>query len=43
MACSDEYRGGSRRPGAKDRGWSHRSGTQWSGDAVCGLHLARGD
>jgi hypothetical protein len=43
MACSDEYRGGSRRPGAKDRGWSHRSGTQWLDDAVCGLHLAHGD
>jgi hypothetical protein len=27
MACSDEDRGRSRRPGAEDRGWSHRSGT----------------
>jgi hypothetical protein len=48
MACSDEDHGGSRRPGAEDRGWSHRSGTQWpaierSGGAVCGLHRARGD
>jgi hypothetical protein len=31
MACSDEDRGRSRRPGAEDRGWSHRSGTWWSG------------
>jgi hypothetical protein len=26
MACSDEGHGRSRRPGAEDRGWSHRSG-----------------
>jgi hypothetical protein len=32
MACSDENCGRSRRPGAEDRGWSHRSGTRWSGD-----------
>jgi hypothetical protein len=31
MACSDEDRGRSRRPGVEDRGWSHRSGTQWPG------------
>jgi hypothetical protein len=48
MACSDEDRGRSRRPGAEDRGWSHRSGTRWpaverSGGTVCGLHLPRGD
>jgi hypothetical protein len=48
MACSDEHRGRSRRPGADDRGWSHRSGTRGraierSGGAVCGLHRARGD
>jgi hypothetical protein len=29
MTCSDEDRGRSRRPGAEDRGWSHRSGTRW--------------
>jgi hypothetical protein len=29
MACSDEDRGRCRRPGAEDRGWSHRSGTRW--------------
>jgi hypothetical protein len=32
MACSDENRGRNRRPGVEDRGWSHRSGTQWPGD-----------
>jgi hypothetical protein len=32
MACSNEDCGRSRRPGAEDRGWSHRSGTQWPGD-----------
>jgi hypothetical protein len=31
MVCSDEDHGRSRRPGAEDRGWSHRSGTQWPG------------
>jgi hypothetical protein len=31
MACSDEDRGRSRRPGAEDRGWSYRSGTRWPG------------
>jgi hypothetical protein len=30
MTCSDENRGRSRRSGAEDRGWSHRSGTRWS-------------
>jgi hypothetical protein len=42
MACSDEDRGRSRRPGAEDCGWSHRLGTRWSG-ALCGLHHTRGD
>jgi hypothetical protein len=31
MACSYEDHGRSRRPGAEDRGWSHRSGTRWPG------------
>jgi hypothetical protein len=31
MVCSDEDRGKSRRPGADDQGWSHRSGTLWPG------------
>jgi hypothetical protein len=48
IACSDEDRGRSRRPGAEDRGWSHISGTRWPGGRevgwrVCGLHVTRGD
>jgi hypothetical protein len=31
MACSDEDHCMSRRPGAEDRRWSHRSGTRWPG------------
>jgi hypothetical protein len=30
MACNNEDRDRSRRPGAEDRGWSHRTGTRWS-------------
>jgi hypothetical protein len=48
MACSDEDRDRSRRPGAEDR--DGRTGrvlgdraVERSGGAVCGLHLARGD
>jgi hypothetical protein len=29
---SDEDHGRSRRPGAEDRGWSHRLGTMWPDD-----------
>jgi hypothetical protein len=29
MACSDEDRGRSKRPGAEDRGWLHRLDTWW--------------
>jgi uncharacterized protein YcbX len=36
MTCSDEYRGKSRRPGAEDRRWSHRSGTRWPGGREVG-------
>jgi hypothetical protein len=36
MACSDEDRGRSRRLGAKDWRWSHRSGTQWLGGREVG-------
>jgi hypothetical protein len=36
MVCSDEDHGRSRRPGAEDRGWSHRSGTQWLGGREVG-------
>jgi hypothetical protein len=49
MACSGEDRGKSRRPGAEDWGWSHRSGTrcgravEMSGGTMCDLHLARED
>jgi hypothetical protein len=32
MTCSDEDRDRSRRHGAEDRGWLHRSGTRWSDD-----------
>jgi hypothetical protein len=41
MACSDEDRGRSRRPGAKDRGWSHMSGTRWHGDREVGWRCVR--
>jgi hypothetical protein len=49
MAGSNEDHGRSRRPGAKDQGWSGigqvLSGrtTERLGDAVNGLHRARGD
>jgi hypothetical protein len=32
MACRDVDRGRSRRAGAEDQGWSHRSDTRWPGD-----------
>jgi hypothetical protein len=32
MPYNDEDRGRCRRPGAEDRGLSHRSGTRWPGD-----------
>jgi hypothetical protein len=41
MACSDEHRGTSRRPGAEDRGWSHRSGTQVPDDREVGWRRVR--
>jgi hypothetical protein len=41
MACSDEDRGRSRRPGAEDRGWSHRSGTRWLGGPEVGWRRVR--
>jgi hypothetical protein len=48
MACSDEDRGRSMRPGAEDQ--DGRTGrvlggraVERSGGAMCGLHLARGD
>jgi hypothetical protein len=36
MAYSDEDCGRSRRPGAEDRGWWHRSGTLWPGGREVG-------
>jgi hypothetical protein len=41
MACSDEDRGMSRRPGAEDRGWSHRSGNQVPGGREVGWRRVR--
>jgi hypothetical protein len=41
MACSDEYRGRSRRSGAEDQGWSHRSGTRWPSDRKVGWRRVR--
>jgi hypothetical protein len=41
MVCSDEDHGRSRRHGAEDWGWSHRSGTQWLGDRGVGWHRVR--
>jgi hypothetical protein len=36
MLFSDEDHGRSRRPGAEDRGWSHRLGTRWLGGREVG-------
>jgi hypothetical protein len=36
MACSDEDRDRSRRPGVEDRGRSHRLGTRWPGGREVG-------
>jgi hypothetical protein len=36
MACIDKDCGRSRRPGAEDRRWSHKSGTRWLGDQEVG-------
>jgi hypothetical protein len=41
MAYSDENRCRSSRPDAEDRGWSHRSGTQWSGSREVGWRRVR--
>jgi hypothetical protein len=40
-ACSDKDRDRSRRPGAEDRGWPHRSGTRWAGDREVGCCYVR--
>jgi hypothetical protein len=36
MVCSDEDHDRSRRPGAEDRGWSHRLVTRWPGGREVG-------
>jgi hypothetical protein len=41
MACSDEDRGRSRRPGVEDQRWSHRSGTRWPGGREVRWHRVR--
>jgi hypothetical protein len=41
MVCSDEDCGRSRRPGAEDQGWSHRSGTRWPGGREVGWRRVR--
>jgi hypothetical protein len=41
MMCNDEDHGRSRRPGAEDQGWSHRSGTRWSDDREVGWRRVR--
>jgi hypothetical protein len=39
--CSDEDHGRSRKPSAKDRGWSHKSSTRWPGDRDVGWRRVR--
>jgi hypothetical protein len=41
MACSDEGRGRSRRPGAEDLRRSHRLDTRWPGDREVGRRRVR--
>jgi hypothetical protein len=41
MVYSDEDRGRSRRPGAEDRGWSHRSSTRVPGGREVGWRRVR--
>jgi hypothetical protein len=41
VVCSDEDRGKSRRPGAEDWGWSHRSGIRWPGGREVGWRRVR--
>jgi hypothetical protein len=41
MTCSDDDRGRSRRPGAEERGWSHRSDTRWPGGREVGWRRVR--
>jgi hypothetical protein len=41
MACSDKDRGRSRRSGAEDQGWSHRSDTRWPDGREVGWRRVR--
>jgi hypothetical protein len=41
MACINDDRGRSRRPGAEERKWSHRSGTRWPGGQEVGWRRVR--
>jgi hypothetical protein len=41
MAFRNEDHGRSRRPGAEDRAWSHRSGTRWPGGREVGWSRVR--
>jgi hypothetical protein len=41
MAYNDDDHGRSRRPGAEDRGWSHRSGIRWLGGREVGWRRVR--
>jgi hypothetical protein len=41
MTCNDEDRDMSRRYGAEDRGWLHRSGTRWPGGREVRWHRVR--
>jgi hypothetical protein len=41
MTCNDEDRSRSRRLGAEDQGWSHRSGTRWLSDREVGWRRVR--
>jgi hypothetical protein len=41
MTCSDEDCGRTRRPGAEDWGWSHKSGTRWPSGQEVGWRCVR--
>jgi hypothetical protein len=41
MACNDEDRGRSRRPGVEDQRWSHKSDTRLPGGQEVGWHRVR--
>jgi hypothetical protein len=41
MACNDDDRGRSRRPGAEEQEWSHMSGIRWPGGREVGWRRVR--